>query len=87
MATSQTRWNIVVSNQTDHDLRQLLASLGRSKKGELSIFVEEAVRKCIFGATLEEVHHRNAHLSPEYIEQVVDESLAWARNQKVAPNS
>jgi hypothetical protein len=32
MSTTTTRWNLVVSKQTDKDLRQLLASEGRSKK-------------------------------------------------------
>jgi hypothetical protein len=32
MATATTRWNLVVSKQTDKDLRQLLASVGRGKK-------------------------------------------------------
>jgi hypothetical protein len=67
MSTTTTRWNLVVSKQTDRDLRQLLASEGRGKKGELSRFVEEAVSK------------HNANVPPEEIEAAVEESLAWAR--------
>jgi len=83
MATSQTRWNIVVSNQTDQDLRQLLAEEGRGKKGELSRFVEESVKRRIFERALREAHRQNADVDPEYLEQAIEESLAWARAQKV----
>jgi hypothetical protein len=79
MSTTTTRWNLVVSKQTDKDLRQLLASEGRSKKGEISRFVEEAVRKHIFDTALEAVHEHNANVPYEEIEAAVEESLAWAR--------
>ena len=79
MSTTTTRWNLVVSKQTDKDLRQLLASEGRSKKGEISRFVEEAVNKHIFDTALKAVHEHNANVPLEEIETAVEESLAWAR--------
>lgn len=79
MSTATTRWNLVVSKQTDKDLRQLLASEGRGKKGELSRFVEEAVRKHIFDTALKAAHEHNADVPFEEIEAAVEESLAWAR--------
>jgi hypothetical protein len=79
MSTTTTRWNLVVSKQTDKDLRQLLASEGRSKKGEISRFVEEAVRKHIFDTALKAVHEHNANVPYEEIEAAVEESIAWAR--------
>jgi hypothetical protein len=79
MSTATTRWNLVVSKQTDRDLRQLLASEGRGKKGELSRFVEEAVSKHIFDTALKAVHEHNANVPLEEIEAAVEESLAWAR--------
>jgi hypothetical protein len=81
MSTATTRWNLVVSKQTDQDLRQLLASEGRSKKGEISRFVEEAVSKHIFDTALKAVHKRNANVPYEEIEAAVEESLAWARTR------
>jgi hypothetical protein len=81
MATVTTRWNLVVSKQTDKDLRQLLAAEGRGKKGELSRFVEEAVRKHIFDTALKAVHEHNANVPLEEIEAAVEESLAWARGR------
>ena len=79
MATATTRWNLVVSKQTDRDLRQLLASEGRSKKGELSRFVEEAVNKHIFDSALMAAREHNKDVPFEEIEAAVEESLTWAR--------
>ena len=79
MSTSTTRWNLVVSKQTDQGLRQFLAGEGRGKKGDLSRFVEEAVNKHIFDSALRAVHEHNANVPPEEIEAAVEESLAWAR--------
>ena len=47
MSSTSTRWNLVVSKQTDRDLRQLLANYSEDggKKGALSRFVEDAVKK------------------------------------------
>ena len=45
---TNARWSIVVSRDTDIALRQFLASNGGGHKGNLSRFVEEAVRNQIF---------------------------------------
>ena len=79
MATDTTRWNLVVSKQPDRDLRLLLATEGGGKKGDLSRFVEEAVKKHIFDTALNAVHEHNANVPQEEIEAAVEESLAWAR--------
>lgn len=41
---STVRWNISVSADTDQALRVFLASRGGGKKGDLSRFIEEAVK-------------------------------------------
>lgn len=74
-----TRWNLIVSRTTDDALRQFLASQGRGRKGELSRFVEEAVRARIFELTAEEAKQQNAKLTAEGITEIVDEALEWAR--------
>ena len=58
--SSSARWNLIVSRDTDDALRQLLASQGRGRKGELSRFVEEAVQARIFELTAEDAKERNA---------------------------
>ncbi len=74
-----TRWNLSVSRATDDALRQFLAAQGRDRKGELSRFVEEAVRARIIELIAEEAKQQNAHLSASEIVDVVDEALEWAR--------
>jgi endo-1,4-beta-mannosidase len=81
MSTTTTRWNLVVSKKVDQSLREFLAYQGRSKKGELSRFVEEAVNKYIFDSALQAVHGHNADVPLEQIEAAVEESLAWARTR------
>jgi histone acetyltransferase (RNA polymerase elongator complex component) len=84
MATNTTRWNLVVSKQTDRDLRQLLANYSEDggKKGSLSRFVEDAVKKQIFETTAQRIKERNINVPFAEIEAAVEESLAWARAQR-----
>lgn len=77
--TAQARWNLVVSQDTDNSLRQFLASQGRGRKGELSRFVEEAVRAQIFESAAAQAKAKNQGRSLEEIQQAVDEALEWAR--------
>lgn len=79
MSTATTRWNLVVSKETDKSLRQFLADEGGGKKGDLSRFVEEAVRKQIFDTTLRAAREQNANVDPEELDAAIEESLAWAR--------
>lgn len=84
MSTATTRWNLVVSKQTDRDLRQHLANYTEDggKKGALSRFVEDAVKKHIFETAAQRIKERNANVPLEEIEAAVEESLAWARAQR-----
>jgi hypothetical protein len=79
MATTSTCWNLVVSKETDESVREYLASQDRGGNGDLSRFVEDAVRKQIFDTTLGKVHEQNANVPYKEIEAAVEESLAWAR--------
>jgi hypothetical protein len=79
MATNATRWNLVVSTETDQSLRQFLANSGGGRKGDLSKFVEEAVQERIFELTVQAIKEQNSSKSAEEIEDLVEDSLAWAR--------
>ena len=79
LMTIHARWNLVVSQNTDDTLRQFLASQGRARKGDLSRFVEEAVRTRILELEAEQAKTENHGLPPETIEDAVDEALEWAR--------
>jgi hypothetical protein len=48
-------------------------------EGELSRFVEEAVRAHILGVIVEQAQAQNAHLSEDAIIDAVGEALAWRR--------
>jgi hypothetical protein len=82
MSSTTTRWNLVVSKGTDKSLRQFLAAEGGGKKGDLSRFVEEAVKKHIFDTALKAAREHNADVDPDEMEVIIEESLAWARAQR-----
>ena len=73
-----TRWSLVVADETDRTLRSYLARTG-GRKGDLSRFVDRAVRQAIFWETLESVRERNEHLSAEEIQALADDAVAQAR--------
>jgi hypothetical protein len=70
-----TRWSLVVSRETDTALRQFLASQGGGRKGDLSRFIEEAVRARILELAAEQAKAANASLSFDQIEAAVAEAL------------
>ena len=50
------RWNIAVSPDTDQSVRMFIAAQGGGRKGDLSRFIEEAVR---FGRICGSLWHLN----------------------------
>ena len=74
-----TRWNVAVSSDTDKSLRMFLASQGGGRKGDLSRFIEEAVRAHILELSAEQAKIANAKVSEEDVALMVDEALQWAR--------
>jgi hypothetical protein len=73
-----TRWNLSISEKTDRLVRSHLARIGM-KKGDLSKFVDTAVRKEILRRTVQEVQAQNAGLSEEEAMALANEAVAWAR--------
>lgn len=76
-----TRWNVVVSTDTDQSLRMFLASQGGGRKGDLSRFIEEAVRAHILELSAEQAKANNANVSEGELASMVDEALEWARER------
>jgi len=72
------RWTVKVSRETDMSLRSFLGQHGM-KKGDLSKFIERAVQKEILAQTAAEVKQRNADLSHEQLEALIDEAVAAVR--------
>lgn len=78
-----TRWTLTVSKKTDIALRSLLARRGM-KKGDLSAFVEDAVRRQVFDQTLQEARDRFADLPPDEAQRLIDEAMAETRQDDLA---
>jgi hypothetical protein len=74
------RWNIAVSQDTDHALRMFLANQGGGRKGDLSRFIEEAVRAHILELTAEQAKAANAGINEDDLSAIVEEAIEWARN-------
>jgi hypothetical protein len=72
------RWTIKVSRETDLSLRSYLGAQGM-KKGDLSRFVEEAVRWRVLDRTVQRLKDRNQDLRPEELEALIDEAVAEVR--------
>ncbi|WP_295587804.1 ribbon-helix-helix domain-containing protein [uncultured Lamprocystis sp.] len=76
--TEATRWTIKVSQDTDRALRGFLGAQGM-KKGDLSKFVEDAVRWRILDRTVQVVKDRNQDIAPELLEAMIDEATREVR--------
>jgi len=71
-----TRWNLVVPEKTDRAVRTYLARTG-GKKGDLSRFVDEAVRRRVLDLTVRQVKDRNAGYDQrEILDLIADEVIA-----------
>jgi hypothetical protein len=71
---SNTRWSVVVPEDTDRALRSYLARKG-TKKGDLSRFVDEAVLSRLFELTVEDVKERNQEYAQEDILEAIEDAL------------
>lgn len=74
---SNVRWSIVVPEETDRALRAFLAQRG-TKKGDISRFVEEAVRSHLFELTVEGVKERNRPFDQNEILEAIEDALTGA---------
>lgn len=72
------RWNIKVSKATDLTLRTFLGAQG-AKKGDLSKFIEEAVRWRVFHRTIQDIRARNADTDPDELRRIIDEAVSEVR--------
>jgi len=78
------RWTLRVSRDTDIAVRTYLARRG-ARKGDLTKFVEEAVRWRVFDQTVNEVKARNVAVPAEEIEAEIDEALEAVRAECFGP--
>ena len=71
MQEEAVRWNLKVSKSTDLTLRTFLGSQGM-KKGDLSKFIEQAVRAHVFHCTVQDIKSRNAGTDPDELQTLID---------------
>jgi hypothetical protein len=72
------RWNIKVSKETDLSLRTFLGSRGM-RKGDLSKFIEEAVRWHVFHRTVQDIKANNADTDPDELQRIIDNAVREVR--------
>ena len=75
------RWTIKVSRETDLALRTLLGSQGM-KKGDLSNFVEDAVRWRVFDRRVQVLKDRNADVPAAELQAVIDDAVRVERKTR-----
>lgn len=76
---SNVRWNVVVSPQVDQSVRMFLAARG-GKKGDLSRFIEEAVRAHLLESAADQAKREvGASMGEDEVEALIDEAVQWAR--------
>jgi hypothetical protein len=75
-----TRWTVTVSKETDIAVRSLLAQRGM-KKGDLSKFIEDAVKWRVLDQTLNEARSGFADLPPEDLQALIDEATDSVRSE------
>ena len=73
-----TRWNLSISEETDRAVRIFLARNG-GKKGDLSRFVDEAVRRRVLDLTVSKVKKRNSGYDQREILDLIDDEVSAAR--------
>ena len=73
-----TRWNLTIPEETDRAVRTFLARTG-GRKGALSRFVDEAVRRRVLDLTVRGIKDRNARSGQQEILDLIDAEVDAAR--------
>ena len=73
-----TRWNLSIPEETDRALRTFLARTG-GKKGDLSRFVDEAVRRRVLDLTVRAIKDRNSRYDQQELLGLIDEEVGATR--------
>ena len=79
-----TRWTVSVSRDTDIAVRSFLAQRGM-KKGDLSKFIEDAVKWRVLDQTMAEARAGFADLPSDAVEVLADEAVAAVRQVRKMP--
>lgn len=80
LSDNTTRWTVTVSKETDIAVRSLLAQRGM-KKGDLSKFIEDAVKWRVLDQTLVEARAAFEDLRPDEMQSLIDEATDAVRSE------
>lgn len=78
----RVRWSLMISKETDVSLRRYLARKGM-RKGDLSKFVEDAVRWRVLDQTVADTKAANADVPAEEIEHAIAEAVQAVRAERI----
>jgi Ribbon-helix-helix domain len=84
--SENTRLTITWSKQADLALRSYLGAQGM-KKGDISKFIEEAVRWRIFHQTVQEAREAFAAVPPDELQKMIDEAVDDVRAKRYRERS
>ncbi len=73
-----SRWNLSIPDRTDRAVRTYLARTG-GKKGDLSRFVDDAVRRRVFDLTVQGIKDRTAETDQQELLDLIDAETDAAR--------
>jgi hypothetical protein len=76
---AMTRWSVVVSEETDKTLRVFLAEQGGGKKGDLSAFIEDAVKSRLFELTVKQIKEQNLGTDQQIILDTIEDAVRGVR--------
>jgi len=74
------RWNVAVSQDVDQAVRMFIAAQGGGRKGDLSRFIEEAVRAYLLERAVDQAKAA-AGMSETELTDLIDEAVQWARER------
>jgi hypothetical protein len=77
---SSVRWNIAVSSDMDQSVRMFLAAQGGGRKGDLSRFIEQAVRTYLFAQAVEQAKDATNDIGEADLSDLIDEAIRWVRH-------
>lgn len=78
---STVRWNIAVSQEVDRAVRMFIAAQGGGRKGDLSRFIEEAVRAYMLERAVDQAKTAAADVCEAELSDLIDEAVQWARKR------
>ncbi len=79
MSASSTRWTLVVSSQTDRAVRAFLAAAGAGAMGDISLFVEDAVKAFLADAARKAAIKRRTGMDADHFDRALSQVRQWAK--------